>query len=389
MAEKIQVLQFVRVLDRGGIEAFIFNNYKVMDRDRIGYGFFLLREQEEAYERELADYGCRKICVDVAPDAPMQVRRLPGLIRIFHSFRRAEWDMIHFHSVSPSLSSAIIVLLAALAGVRKRIIHAHLAVDTRPFGMLRRVKYHVAKNLICAVGTDFLACSGLAADYYFTERVKTGRRFQIVNNAIDVSKYRFLEAERRSVRRALDIEDCWVIGNIGRFVGQKNHEFMLRVFQTVLKRRADAVLLLVGGEVDSEKGRLAKIRRMAAELGLDGKVIFTGESGETARLLQAMDVFLFPSLFEGLGIAAVEAQAAGLPVVCSSNYIPRELNLTGAVAWLDLEEPVERWADALLTAGHGDRGSAWRVVEQAGYTVGRTAGQLEQLYTDIKKRNKP
>lgn len=380
MTEKIKVLQFVRVLDRGGIEAFIFNNYQWMNKERIGFDFHLLREQEEAYESELMDYGCRKICVNIAPDEPMMVRRLPSFMRIFWSFRSADWDVIHFQSVSPTLSSAIIIFLAALSGIPKRIIHAHLAVDSRSFKAIRKVKYNLAKHLISIAGTDFLACSGLAADYYFTPKVIGGDHFFVINNAVDASKFQFCEEARQACRSSLNIEEQWVIGNTGRFVEQKNHEFMLRVFEEILKRREDAVLLLVGGEVDSEKGRMAKIKGMAQEMGLGSKVIFTGETRETTQLLQAMDVFFFPSLFEGLGIAAVEAQASGLPVVCSCNHTPQELKITEHFSWLDLNDPVDQWADALLTAKNGERSDAWRTVAKAGYSSGSTAKQLERLY---------
>lgn len=376
----------MRVLDRGGIETFIFSNYQCMNRERIGFDFHLLREQEEAYESELTDYGCRKICVNIAPDEPMMVRRLSSFMRIFWSFRSADWDIIHFHSVSPTLSSAIIIFLAALSGTSNRIIHAHLAVDSRPFKAIRKVKYNLAKYLISTAGTDFLACSGLAADYYFTKKAIGGNRFFVMNNAVDTSKFRFCEEVRKAYRRSLNIADQWVIGNTGRFVEQKNHEFMLQVLKKVLKRREDAVLLLVGGEVESEKGRMAKIKCMAQEMGLGSKVIFTGETKETAQLLQAMDVFFFPSLFEGLGIAAVEAQASGLPVVCSCNYTPQELKITEHFFWLDLNDPVDQWADTLLTVRNGDRTDAWITVEKSGYSSGSTAKQLEKLYMDIEKR---
>lgn len=386
MSDKINILQFVRVLDRGGIETFIFNHYQCMNRDRIGFDFHLLREQEEAYESELTDYGCRKICVNIAPDEPMMVRRLSSFMRIFLSFRSADCDIIHFHSVSPTLSSAIIIFLAMLSGIPKRTIHAHLAVDSRSFKTIRKVKYNLAKQLISAAGTDFVACSGLAADYYFTKRVIDGNRFFIINNSVDTSKFRFRKEVRRAYRRSLNIEDQWVIGNTGRFVEQKNHKFMLQVLKRVLKRHEDVVLLLVGGEVESEKGWMAKIKCMVQEMGLDSKVIFTGETKETAQLLQAMDVFFFPSLFEGLGIAAVEAQASGLPVVCSCNHTPQELEITEHFIWLDLNDPVDQWADALLTAGNADRTDAWTAVEKAGYSIGSTVKQLEKLYTDIEKR---
>ena len=379
----MRILQFVRVLDCGGIEKFIFSNYEYMNKKEFKYDFLLLRYQKESYDAELYRLGCKKICVDTNDD-PMKPRKLKTYYEIYKIFKNGKYDIVHFQSVSPSLSSLIIIFFAKISGIKRRILHSHLACDWRKYDFQRMVKYRIARKINSMLCTDFLACSDLAAEYSFSSMVYKSKRYVIVNNAISASKFRFDESARSRVRSEYDIEGKYVIGNVGRFVQQKNHEFMIDVLVDALKIRQDCCLFLVGGEVASEPKRKETIEKYAEKKGVKEHVIFAGERKDIAAYLAAMDAFIFPSYFEGLGIVGVEAQAAGVKVVAAKNYIPIELKIVDNFMWLDLKDSTKTWAKMLLNPVQNERSSAYKLIENSDYNIMRTAKKLEDIYRGEK-----
>lgn len=379
----INVLQFVRVLDCGGIEKFIFSNYENMNREDIHFDFLLLRDQIEAYETEIKKFGCNKVCIDTG-DIPMQPRKLKTYIEIYKIFKTGRYDVIHFQSVSPALSSSIIIILSALSGIKKRILHSHLACDWHKYDTKRMIKYRLARSLNSFFCNEFLACSELAADYSFSRNVVNQKKYKIVNNAINAAKFKFNETSRIRIRNEFGIEDKFVIGNVGRFVEQKNHKFMIDVFREVLKKQKNCCLFLVGGIVDSEAGRRNEIEKYAKERGVLESVIFAGERKDIADCLSAMDSFVFPSFFEGLGIVGVEAQASGLNVVAAKNYIPHELKVCSNFIWMDLNDSKVKWAEAILNNSGENRENAYKQIENSDFNILKTSKQLESIYRSKK-----
>lgn len=375
----INVLQFVRVLDCGGIEKFIFSNYENMDREEIHYDFMLLRNQVEAYDSEVESLGCKKICVDTN-DIPMQPRKFSTYFQIYKIFRAGKYDVIHFQSVSPALSSSIIIFLSVLAGIKKRILHSHLACDWRKYEAKRMLKYRLARKFNSIFCNEFLACSELAAEYSFSKSVIKNKKYTIVNNAIDAFNFKFDKFSRIKIREEYGLEGNFVIGNVGRFVKQKNHKFMIDVFRKALEIRSDCCLFLVGGTVDSEPEQLYKIKQYAEEQGVLEKIVFAGERKDITACLSAMDSFVFPSFFEGLGIVGVEAQASGLTVVAAKNYIPHELKISSNFIWMDLNDSTDKWAKAVLNEPISDRENAYKLIEDSDFNILKTAKELESIY---------
>lgn len=379
----MRILQFVRVLDCGGIEKFIFSNYNYMNKKEFKYDFLLLRNQKESYDAEIYRLGCNKICIDTNDD-PMKPRKLRTYYEIYKIFKDGKYDIVHFQSVSPSLSSSIIIFLAKMSGIKRRILHSHLACDWKKYEFQRMVKYKIARKINSMLCTDFLACSDLAAEYSFSSKVYKSKRYVIVNNAISASKFRFDESARDRVRSEYNINGKYVIGNVGRFVQQKNHEFMIDVLVDILKIKKDCCLFLVGGEVASEPNRKEEIKKYVEKKGVKEYVIFAGERNDIAACLAAMDVFIFPSHFEGLGIVGIEAQAAGVTVVAAKNYIPVELKIVDNFVWLDLKDSTKTWAEMLLKPTQNDRSSAYKFIENSDYNIMRTAKKLENIYRGEK-----
>ena len=201
-----------------------------------------------------------------------------------------------------------------------------------------------------------------------------GADFSVLNNAIDAKQYAFSERIRQTIRDELGVsEDEILFGHVGRLSPQKDHEYLLEVFR-MISMKAPSKLLLVGdGELRSE------IENQARQLGIRGRVIFTGVRSDVADLLQAMDVFIFPSLYEGLGIVAVEAQAAGLPCLISER-VPLECKVTDLVEQLPLSDGAERWANAAIRMAKTERKDTFEQIKAAGYDIHESAKKLQKFY---------
>ena len=221
-----------------------------------------------------------------------------------------------------------------------------------------------------------LANSDLAAHWLFSGTdIKKGR-VRILKNGIDLKAFSVDLEKRNQVRKALGIDNSFVVGHIGHFSYQKNHEFLLDIFNEVLRRCPNAVLLLVG-EGDDE----TKIRKKAEDLGLADHVIFYGVTDQVSSVLQAMDVFVLPSHFEGFGNVLIEAQAVGLKCFASLGVIPNSVAVTPLLNWISLDESTDKWADQIVSASYPEqRRSYCEEISRAGHNIVDMASFLQALY---------
>ncbi|MCM1524577.1 MAG: glycosyltransferase, partial [Ruminococcus sp.] len=221
--------------------------------------------------------------------------------------------------------------------------------------------------------SDFirLASSRAAADWMYTLKYD----FTVINNGIEIPRFIFRRETRDDVRSALGMENKFVIGHVGRFVYPKNHSFLLDIFKEIYSRNKNAVLFLVGsGSFERD------IRKKADDLGIENAVVFYGAASNADQLYQAMDCFVFPSHFEGLGIAAVEAQAAGLKTLCSDT-VPAEAQITDLLEYMSLSDTAEKWAEKILSYNNGyKREDMSEQIKNAGYDINQSAKQVEELY---------
>lgn len=260
------------------------------------------------------------------------------------------------------------------------ILHSHSTqpditgkFKRRIFTFLHRINYRRA----CRYGDVFAACSSDAAEWLYGDAVPRDE-IHILNNAIDTQKFVYDESVRERVRRELHLENAFVVGHIGRFTYQKNHTFLLEIFQKAKELRPDAVLLLIGtGELEQE------VRQRAAVMGLEGSVRFLGLREDIAELMQAMDIFALPSRFEGLGLVLIEAQAAGLRAI-ASDKVPREAQVTELLTYLPLKDGADVWAEEIVkSAGGYERTNRRRQLMEAGYDVFGQAARIEQMYEQL------
>lgn len=252
------------------------------------------------------------------------------------------------------------------AGVSVRIAHAHNKSQDKD------LKYPIkliSKKMIPHYSTELFACGKEAGDWMFS-----GKPFQVMHNAIDVARYQYNEVIRKEVRQELHIEGRYVIGHVGRFRLQKNHDFLVDIFAAYHTKHPGSVLMLVG-----EGDELESIEEKVRKLNLQDDVIFTGGRMDVNRMMQAMDVFVFPSLYEGLPVTMIEAQAAGLPCIMSDR-VPEECVLTDLVQINSLSDSPEKWSESIAQTRTAERKNQSECVLKAGYDIADNAKKLQEFY---------
>ncbi len=283
----------------------------------------------------------------------------------------SDYDVIHIHSGS-ILTLLMVSYLAKKSGVKIIIVHSH-ATGYMTFSH-KLIKY-ISDLFIERYVTYFVACSLDAGLYKYPKNVIKNHKLVIIKNGIDLDKFSFDEVKRISKRNELGIDSKKVLCNVGRFSEEKNHEFIMEIFRKYLKMQDNAILLLVGGSGNTEDS----IEKFIKRYQLEEKVIMLKNREDVNELLWASDVFIFPSKFEGLGIAAIEAQASGLPSLVAS-HLPKELNASRNYYGIDVECGAEKWARKILELKNDKREDCYVELKKSGYDINDTAETLENLY---------
>lgn len=306
------------------------------------------------------------------------IKQWTSLRNYYRLISQNGYDVVHVHS-DVAYKLFLYAFLAKLGGVPNILIHSHATgID----GKHRRIKWflhHVAKPLLPLCTDVYLACSRLAGRWMYDEKILNGKDFSVIYNGIDVAKFSFDEGKRKKKRQELNLQDEVVIGHIGRFAYQKNHAFLIAIFKEIVNIKGKAVLMLIGDYIGDDY-YWNEAKRQVSEYGLDDCVRFMGLRKDVPDLMQAMDVFLLPSRFEGLPIAGVEAQAAGLPCFFSSE-ITEETKLSSRAYFLSLQDAPAVWAKRILEELSVERKKADDEIEAAGYDVRATVRFTEKLYS--------
>ena len=285
------------------------------------------------------------------------------------------YDCVHIHGDVAYLL-LIFARAARRAGVKRIILHSHAAGIDGGSRRLKAALHRLCRGALPGCATDFAACSDRAAAWMYPGLDVS--RVKMVKNGVELERFAHDPAVRARVRGELKLEDAFVVGHVGRFAYQKNHEYLLDAFAAMRRRIENARLLLVGEGVLFDQ-----IRAKAARLGMEKDVIFYGASTDVGSLMQAMDLLALPSRFEGLPVVGVEAQAAGLPVLFSDR-ITRQAALTDHVRFLPIDAAsVESWGEAAWEAAEGpgwDRAGDCERVRQAGFTIQDTVRAFLALY---------
>ncbi len=354
----------------GGIERYCINYLSHFD-DRIKMDFITHDKKDDSLSYEVKKRGGH---VYVFPS--FSGKNLPGTLGVLRKFFKSshgKYDIIHCHMAN---AACFYFPYAKSAGINIRILHSH---QDRAADVLS----HAIRNtplLACGVpmATHLLACSKQAGDFLFKKRP-----YRVIPNAIDAKSFRFNPDERASFRRKYGLGDSFVIGTIGRLTEQKNHSRLLDILNTIVNKKGIPAQLLIVGEGHL----LPALMKKTAELSLENNVVFTGSIAKAAPALSAMDVFVLPSLYEGLGIVNIEAQANGLSVVASDG-IPEDARMSDSFYLLPLSASDDIWAEQILSApvrSDDERQSAKHTenIISHGYDLSTEAQKMEEYYLNL------
>lgn len=359
---KYRVLHSIAGMSPGGAQTFIMNVWRNIDKEKYQFDFLLNRD-DGSYIGELKLSGCK---IYTVPTRREGIKKEQQALDSFFGEHASEYDAVHIHR--SSLTSIDVLKYAKKYGIHRRIFHCH---STNQVGFAHHIFHWFRKPVIHSWANKYLACSDVAADWAFNW---TGVRNKVMEmrNGIDTGKFKFNPQYRTDARKELRIpEDALVIGHAGRFLEVKNHTFIIDVFSEVIKQRPNSYLLLAGVGPLFEK-----MKQKVNDLKLTDKVLFLGNRDDMPRLLSAMDIFLFPSLYEGLPFAPVEAQAAGVRVVCSDKVSP-EVKLSEGLKFVSLEQPVSLWARELVEFPIIDKEKMRQSVIANGYDIVASIKMLE------------
>ena len=348
---------FCETWESGGIESILTNLLLHMERSGLEIDIVAVCLRESIFTDQLKAAGIHFYQLSGS---------LHSLIQNYSLFRKLlrkrEYDVLHLNAFQ-SLSF-FYLLLAKHVGVSKRIAHSHNTALRKSKGQFLKLWIHkLSRFFLTGYATDLWACSGDAARFLFSKVVLKKQGYQFIPNGIDTERFRFNPEVREQVRRELHFEGKLVIGNVGRLCYQKNQDFLLDIFSKVYEKNPESMLLLIGEGEDKQI-----LKEKAERLGIRDAVIFYGTCRQVEKLYWVMDVFAFPSRFEGLGIAAIEAQAAGLPVL-ASEYLPAEAKITEAVKTVSLSLNPSVWAESILKAEATQREKGIEIMKASGFHI--------------------
>lgn len=364
MTQPIRILHVFGGMGRGGAETMAMNLYRNIDRSKVQFDFIVHTEKKCDYDDEINLLGGK-------------IYRVPRYKGINHFIYRKQWieffrehpeyDIIHGHMRS---TASIYLNIAKKYGL-KTISHSHNSSSGK--GISSIIK-NIMQYKIKYIADYLFACSKSAGIWLYGKSRCDRENFFILNNAIEADKFKLNLEKRENIRNEFDINNKLVIGHIGRFHPQKNHEFLVEVFELINKKNKDSVLLLVGD------GELREcINEKVKKLGLEDKVIFTGIRDDVDSLVQAMDVIVFPSLYEGLPLTLIEIQVSGLPCI-ASDTITKDVNITKSIEYMSLELNKDLWANKILEAGKfSNRYDRYEDIVKSGYDI-KTTSQWYQAF---------
>ncbi len=366
----IRVLHITEVLSQAGIESFLMNVYRRIDRNKVQFDFLVLRNEHEFFDEEVESLGGHKYWVhsDIK-NTLIRILEETKQIEIF--LKKNHYDIVHIHYTTPLRAP---YLHAALkCGATHRIYHAHSAYVSGK-SKLKLLIYSFMRKKIEIWGTDFFACSHAASRWMYPEDLLKRGEDIVIPPGLEIDKFKFDKSQRDRIRKELNIKNEFVLIHTGRFTEQKNQSFIVRVFSELKKTVQNSKLLLSGiGSMQDE------VKELTKKLDLNEDVIFLDVKPDIYPYLSAADVYVMPSLYEGLPLAAVEAQCSGLPCVMS-NLITEEVALTENVSFLDLNDPIEKWTSKILEYKNFSRRDESRTIKDCGYDIDDIAKKMEEFY---------
>ena len=367
--KKIKVAEIIGKYVGGGVEEIVYNYTSNLDKDKFEIDFFIDEDSLFIPKEKLEKAG---INIIIVPPYQKVFKYQKVLIQ---KFKENKYDIVHSHI---NALSVFPLRAAKKAGIKIRIAHSHST--TNPKEKKKNLLKQVLRIFSKIYATDYMACTEFAGRWLFGDKIWNNGDIYVLNNAIEIGKYKYDLQKRLAKRKELEIGDnTFVIGNIGRFVAQKNHAKLIDIFYEFQKMNENSKLCLVG-----QGPLMENIKEKVKSLNLENKVCFLGQREDVDELYLAFDCFVFPSLYEGLGMVLIEAQCSGLPCIVSNN-VPSVTNITNLVHFLDLEDDDKKWAEKIIETKN-KRKSYIEDVKANGYDINLETQKLMDYY--IKKCNR-
>lgn len=366
MAEPIRIAQIIGKWVGGGVEAVVMNYYRNIDRSKIQFDFICDDDSTNIPYEEIESLGGRVILIPPYQNLISYQKNLRKILK------ENNYKIVHSHI---NTLSVFPLYAAKKVGIPIRIAHSHSTTNKREWkkNLLKQLLRPFSKKY----ATHYFCCSELAGRWLFGNKEYDKGNVYLLNNAIDIDKFKYNEKIRKEVRDELGIkDDTLVIGHIGRFVEQKNHSFLIDIFKEVHDKNKNSILILVG------QGPLMNdIKEKVRKLNIEDSVIFLGQRSDANRLYQAFDIFLLPSLYEGLGMVLIEAQVSGLPCIASTE-VPIVAKITNNLDFIDINK-IDEWVDKIIFVSIKNRKDYIKKISYGGYDIKLESKKLENEYYSV------
>lgn len=367
----LRVLQVGMTRNLGGIETYLIEQFRHLDKSKIDYDFVnITGEYSICYEDEILASGSKIFKVVSRHKNP--------LLHYWQWFNillqnKGVYDVIVLNT--NSLEYVFPLVLGKVFGIPVRVIHSHNSGFENKQGLARRLLVGMNKKLLAWSANLRFACSKFAGQWMFKDNP-----YHVIYNAIDIHKYDADLIVRKETRNALGLRTELALLHVGRFSYQKNHSFLLDIFKEVHRIQPDSVLLLVG-DTTEESEFLTEVKRKIKAYGLENVVRLLGRRDDVNKIMQAADVLVMPSFFEGLTVVGIEAQACDLPLLLSDT-VTKELGLLPSTHFISLEAGPTAWAEAIVNSKQHNRQSRYEELKAAGYDIGNETERVEKLLID-------
>lgn len=371
MEQPLRIAQVMGKMVGGGVEAVVMNYYRHIDHSKFQFDFLVDDDSTNIPREEIESLGGRVILVPPYQHLKSYINKL------IEVFQENNYKVVHSHI---NTLSVFPLYAAKKAGVEVRIAHSHSTSNKQ------ERKKDLLKNLLRPFSkifaTDYYCCSEYAGHYLFGNKAYDKGQVTLINNAIDLDNFIYNEDIRNKVRTELGLENKLVIGHVGRFISQKNHHKIIEIFDDLTRiNNIDSILLLIG-----EGSLLPEIKQQVKDLKLEDKVMFLGQRTDVNELMQAMDIFLLPSLYEGLPVVGVEAQTAGLLCILSS-AMTKETKVLDTTEFIDLNKPSKEWAKIIAKKSKiYKRVNTKKQIQKRGFDIEIEAKKLEEKYLKLAQR---
>lgn len=367
----IRILHFVSDVNiTGGVMGIIMNLYRNIDKEKVQFDFMYFDKDENnrTYEEEIKDLGGNIFYIT----SPVNVFKFSGEFDHFLKENGHKYSAIHLHEV---YLNSLIGIIAKKNKIKNVISHSHATKYSDK--KINSIRNKILCLPLKSFANIYFACSKAAGSFLYGEKFVKDGKVKIINNAVDCEKFRYNKEIRKSIRTELNIEDKLVVGHVGRFSNQKNHDFLIDIFKSINQLDKKSVLLLVGqGELYN------KIQSKVKTLGLEKNVIFLGQRNDVEKILQGMDIFLLPSLYEGLPVIGVEAQASGLPCFMA-NTVTDEVDITDVQYFALDDNPKIIAKDIIKYYENFSREDTIEDIRRLGFDISTEAKKLEKFYLEL------